>query len=135
MKRLIALTLFAALLCGQQTGVVISHFTAPSGAIVAVTIGAEHCNFFAQLPTPGNVHRGCYNGTTLVDNDVIDVTAFDQDGSFTFGIVNGACPAGATCGSISWEFTPGAAPNKINYSITGTVLPDPGMEPTESGTF
>lgn len=134
MNRIIALTLFAALLCGQQAGVVFGNFTAPSGAVVTVTIGASHCNFFAQLPAAGQAHIGCYTSAVLLVNEVVDVTASDHDGTFAFGIVNGACPVGANCGSVSWQFTPGTAPH-FNYSITGTVLPDPGMEQMQSGTF
>ena len=133
MKRLIALTLFAALCRGQQSGVVFNH---PTTAIQGVTIGATYCYFYAQLPAPGQVHSACWlNGTTVMLNHVDTVTSTEATGDFTFGIVNGACPTGVACGQISWIFSPGTAPNSINYSITGTVLPDPGMEPTESGTF
>lgn len=122
MKRIAALALlFVALGRGQQSGVV---FNSPTSTIRGVTIGATYCYFYSQLPAPGSVHVGCWLNGALVRNHVDTVTSTEVDGSFTFAT-----------GSISWQFTPGAAPNSINYSITGTVLPDPGMEQMQSGTF
>ena len=134
MKRILALTLFAVLCRGQQSGVTISD---PTPTIRGVTIGATYCFFYSQNPVPGQVHRACWLNGVLGPNDVEPVTVTQVSGSFTFGVdpKTGACPAGVTCGTITWIFSPGVAPNSINYKITGTLIPDPGNEPSEVGTF
>lgn len=133
MKRLLALTLFAALLCGQG-GVVINDFTP---TVKGVTIGASHCYFWSQLPSPGWVHVGCYSGTTLDINAIFQVVVNQAEGNYTFGVDRtGACHTGATCGQITWIFQPKAsAPNMIDFQITGVVLPDKTSGASESGTF
>lgn len=120
MKRFLALTLFTVSLFGQG-GVIINH---PTSAIRGVTIGATYCYFYSQLPAPGSVHVGCWLNNVLTLNHVDSVTTTKVTGAFTFAT-----------GTITWQFTPGIAPNSINYKITGTVLPNPGNEPNDIGTF
>lgn len=132
MKRIAASILFAASLFAQS-GVVFNH---PTTTIRGVTIGATYCYFYSQLPAPGSVHVGCWLNGVLGPNHVEPVTVTQISSSFTFGVdATGVCPAGVTCGTITWIFSPGVAPNSINYKLTGTLLPDPGNEPSDVGTF
>jgi hypothetical protein len=131
-KRILALTLlFAASLCGQST-VVISH---PTPTVMGVTIGATYCYFYSQLAGPGSVKAACWLNGVLDYNSVRYLPKTAITGNYTFGwdYVNKLCPT--ACGSITWEFSPSATPNAIDYKISGTLLPDPGSEPSEVGTF
>lgn len=131
MKRILALTLlFTASLCGQGA-VVISH---PTPTVVGVTIGATYCYFYSQLAGPGSVKAACWlNG--VLDYNSVRFLKSNITGIYTFGwdFANNKCPT--ACGSITWQFSPSATPNAIDYKVTGTVLPNPGNEPSAVGTF
>lgn len=112
-------------------------FSHPAPTVRGVTIGGTYCYFYSQIAGPGSVKAACWLNGALDYNSVLFFgTKSRLTGSYAFGADStGACPAGVTCGSITWIFSPGVAPNSINYKLTGTLVPDPGNEPSDVGTF
>lgn len=134
MKRVCLLLLVALSLPGQQGAVVFNNFTA---TIKGVTIGASHCYFWSQSPAVGHVQTGCYlNGVLQYNAIAYSITQPGVVDSWAFGAnPDGTCPANGNCGTITWQFTPGAAPNSINYEMTGVAIPNAGGEQRFTGTF